>query len=145
MWPMSCTVWMRIYMLEKALLLIMFLMISISLISGVWFAACTWWNHLYECQVGRLAWDLGEISIALMNIGHAHGLVAQHNNNNKDCGGVLWLVDHYHTPSIFGSYSLLHQLHYVLSPISLGLVHIACYTRIDALHLMLIQEFSFIY
>ena len=50
------------------------------------------------------------------------------------------MVDHYHTPSVFGSYSLLHQLHCVLSPINLGLVHIACYTRSDALHFMLTQE-----
>jgi len=26
---------------------------------GVWFAAYTWWNHLYECQVGPLICDLG--------------------------------------------------------------------------------------
>jgi len=132
-------------MFEKDLHLIKFLMIFISLMSGVWFTTCTWWNHLYECQVRPLAWHNGEISRALMNIGHAHGLVAQHNNNNKDCGGVLWLVDRYHMSSVFGSYSLLHQLHYVLSSISLGLVHIACYTRFDVLHLMLIQKFSFIY
>jgi len=120
-------------------------MIFISLMGSVWFAAYTWWNHLYECQVGPLAWNLGKISRALMNIGHAYGLVVQHSDKNKDCGGVLWLVDHYHTPSIFGSYSLLHQLHYVLSLISLGLVHIACYTRFDALHLMITNEFSFNY
>ena len=104
-------------------------MIFISLMGGVWLAACTWWNHLYECQVGPLAWDLGEISRALMNIGQAHDLVAQHSDNNKDCGGVLWLVDHYHPPSVFGSYSLLHQLRCMLSLISLSLVHIACYTN----------------
>ena len=118
-------------------------MIFIALMGGVWFAAYTWWNHLYECRVGPLAWDPGKISRALMNTGHAHGLIAQHSDNGKDCGGVLWLVDHYHTLSAFGSYSLLHQLHCVLSPINLGLVHIACYTRSDALHLMLTQKFSY--
>ena len=132
-------------MFEKSLHLINFLMIFIPLMGDVWFATCTWWNYLYECQVGPLAWDLSNIFRALMNTEHAHGLVAQHNDNNKDCGGVLWLVDHCHTPSVFGSYSLLHQLHCVLSPISLGLVHIVCYTRSNALHLMLTQEFSFIY
>ena len=132
-------------MFEKTLHLIKFLMIFISLMGGVWFSTCTWWNHLYECQVGPLAWDLSEISIALMNIRHVPGLVVQHNDNNKDCKGVLWLVDHYHISSAFGSYSLLHQLHCVSSPISLGLVHIACYTRSDALHLMLTEKFSFIY
>ena len=112
--------------------------------SGVWLQH-TLDDLTNECQVGPLAWDIGEISRTLMNIGHTHDLVAQHNNNSKDYGGVLWLVDHSHTPSVFGSYSLLHQLHCVLSPISLGLVHIAYYTRSDALYLMLTQEFSFIH
>ena len=116
-------------MFEKVLHLIKFLMIFISLMGGVWFAACTWWNHLYKCQVGPLAWDLGEISRALMNIGHVHDLVVQHSDSNKDCGGVLWLVDNYHTPSVFGSYNLLHQLYCVLIPISLGLVHIYIYMQ----------------
>jgi len=51
-------------------------MIFISLTGCVWFAAYTWWNYLYECQVGPLIWDLGMISRALMNTGHAHGLVS---------------------------------------------------------------------
>ena len=117
---------------------IKFLMIFISFMGGVWFATCTCWNNLYECQVGPLAWDLGKISRALMNFRHAHSLVVQHSNNNKDCEGVLWWVDHYHTPSAFGSYSLLYQLYCVKS-------YIACYTMPNALHLMLTWEFSFIY
>jgi len=34
-------------------------MIFISFTGGVWFAAYTWWNHLYECWMGPLVWDLG--------------------------------------------------------------------------------------
>jgi len=85
-------------------------MIFISLMGGVWIAACTWWNHLYECHVRSLAWDLDKISRALMNTRHAHGLVVQHNDNNKDYEGVLWLVEHYHTPRVFGSYSLTNSV-----------------------------------
>ena len=30
-------------------------------------AVYTWWNHLYECGVGPLLWDIGKVSRALMN------------------------------------------------------------------------------
>jgi len=67
------------------------LMIFISLMGDVWFAAYTWQNHLHECWVGRLVWDFEKISKTFMNIEHAHDLFVH--NNNKNCGGVMWLVD----------------------------------------------------
>jgi len=47
-----------------------------SLTGSFLFAANTWWNHLFESRVGPLVWDLGMISRALMNVGHAHSLVS---------------------------------------------------------------------
>ncbi|XP_020236724.1 ABC transporter B family member 26, chloroplastic isoform X9 [Cajanus cajan] len=38
----------------------------------------------YECQVGPLVWNLGEISRTLMNNGHARGLKAQYSDSDKD-------------------------------------------------------------
>ena len=52
-------------------------MIFVAFTGGVWFAAYTWWNHLYECQVRPLVWDSSKVSKALMNIERTHGLVAQ--------------------------------------------------------------------
>jgi len=43
-----------------------FLIIFISLTSGVWFAAYTWWNYLYGCQMGPLVWYLSKIFRELM-------------------------------------------------------------------------------
>jgi len=57
---------------------------------GVWSTTYAWWNHLYECWVGPLAWDLGKISKALMNIKLTLGLKSATHDNNKIYGGVLW-------------------------------------------------------
>jgi len=68
-------------------------MIFIFLMGGVWFARYTWWNYPYECHVRMLVWDCDEISIALMNVECVHDLLAHNNDNDKDCGDVMWLLD----------------------------------------------------